>query len=77
MGTISTSFKVGGGELVMKKRGSGFSLVHYHSFVKGYSYPKLCAQRDARAEDFLISFIVGAETGFLCNVYISLGDEGL
>jgi len=33
-----------------------------------------------RAEDFLISFVAaeaGAEAGFLCNVYISLRDEGL
>jgi hypothetical protein len=33
-----------------------------------------------RVEDFLISFVVaeaGAEAGFLCNVHVSLRDEGL
>jgi hypothetical protein len=61
----------------VKKRGSGFSLVLCHSFVKGDSYPEICAQRDAEGEGF--SFVVaeaGAEADFLCNVYISLRNEG-
>jgi hypothetical protein len=61
----------------MKERGSGFSLVLCHSFVKGDSYPEICAQRDAEGEGF--PFVVakaGTEAGFLCNVYISLRDEG-
>jgi hypothetical protein len=52
----------------MKKRGSGFSLVLCHSFVKGDSYPEICAQHDAEGEGF--PFVVaeaGAEAG---NVYI-------
>jgi len=36
----------------MKKRGSGFSLVHCHSLVKGDSYPELYAQRDAEGGGF-------------------------
>jgi hypothetical protein len=70
----------------MKKRGSGFSLDFCHSFVKGDSYPEICAQRDAEGGGF--PFVVaeagpaaalveaGAEVGFLCNVHISLRDEG-
>jgi hypothetical protein len=61
----------------MKKRGSGFSLVLCHYFVNGDSYPEICAQQDAENEGF--PFVVaeaGAEADFLCNVFISLKDEG-
>jgi hypothetical protein len=61
----------------MKKRGSGFSLVLCHSFVRGTHTPEICAQRDAEGEGF--PFVVaeaGAEAGFFCNVHISLRDEG-
>jgi len=54
----------------MKKRGSGFSLVHCPFFCKGGT-PACGGWR--------ISYIVAeaeAEAGFLCNVYISPRDEG-
>jgi hypothetical protein len=59
----------------MKKMGSGFSLVLCHSFVRGDSYSEIC---DAEGEGFPFVVVAeaGAEAGFLCNVYISLRDEG-
>jgi hypothetical protein len=70
----------------MKKRGSGFSLVLCHSFVKGTHTLRYAHSTMLRAKDF--PFVVaeagpaaasaeaGAEAGFFCNVYISLRDEG-
>jgi hypothetical protein len=64
--------EVGDGKLVIKKRGSGCSMVLCHSFVKGDSYPKICAPRDVEGEGF--SFAVaeaspetGAGAGFICG----------
>jgi hypothetical protein len=57
----------------MKKRGSGFSLVLRHSFVRGTHTPRYAHSAMLRAKDF--PFVVaeagpaeaGVEASFFCN----------
>jgi hypothetical protein len=46
--------EVGDGKLVMKKRGSGFSLVLCHSFVRGTHTPRYAHNAMLRAKGFLL-----------------------
>jgi hypothetical protein len=62
------------GELVVKEEGYGFFF--YSRSGALIVTPGLAPQR---VEDFLCKLVVaeaGAEAGFLCNVHISLKDEG-